>query len=242
MQISHQRDDAIATTIAGTIDGIRCQKNVNIMRSFYFKQQFIRIDICSFQFRIRVYTVYTDTVTLQDDSSIMTYRGHRVKKTLIRAKFSPQETTGQRYIYTGCGTGRLIGTYSAVSFLFRWQNVIRSIAFRYSSSSSSLSHSSFSAVYDVLTGKIVYSVRGHKDIVRDVAWHPSRNEILTSSWDYNVNLNFRGQKKKLPLKRSLKDVNQDDPCGNDDENADSAAPPPRRSRRLALRRQAQQSN
>lgn len=38
----------------------------------------------------------------------MTYRGHRVKKTLIRAKFSPQETTGQRYIYTGCGTGRLI--------------------------------------------------------------------------------------------------------------------------------------
>lgn len=98
------------------------------------------------------------------------------------------------------------------------------------------------AVYDVLTGKIVYSVRGHKDIVRDVAWHPSRNEILTSSWDYNVNLNFRGQKKKLPLKRSLKDVNQDDPCGNDDENADSAAPPPRRSRRLALRRQAQQSN
>lgn len=88
----------------------------------------------------------------------------------------------------------------------------------------------------------MYSVRGHKDIVRDVAWHPSRSEILTSSWDYNVNLNFRGQKKKLPLKRSLKDVNQDDPCGNDDENTDSAAPPPRRSRRLALRRQAQQSN
>lgn len=62
---------------------------------------FNRICICQ-------QTVYTDTVTLSDDSSIMTYRGHRVKKTLIRAKFSPQETTGQRYIYTGCGTGRLI--------------------------------------------------------------------------------------------------------------------------------------
>lgn len=148
---------------------------------------------------------YTDTISLPDDSSIMTYRGHRVKKTLIRAKFSPQETTGQRYIYTGCGTGRLI-------------------------------------IYDVLTGKIVYSVRSHKDIVRDVAWHPSRCEILTSSWDYNVNLNFRGQKKKMPMKRSLKEVNQDEPCGNDDENTDSTAPPPRRSRRLALRRQAQQSN
>lgn len=54
------------------------------------------------------FPVYTDSVSLSDDSSIMTYRGHRVKKTLIRAKFSPQETTGQRYIYTGCGTGRLI--------------------------------------------------------------------------------------------------------------------------------------
>ncbi|XP_031619571.1 DDB1- and CUL4-associated factor 11 [Contarinia nasturtii] len=147
---------------------------------------------------------YTDTVTLSDDASIMTYRGHRVKKTLIRAKFSPQETTGQRYIYTGCGTGRLI-------------------------------------IYDVLTGKIMYSVRGHKDIVRDVAWHPSRSEILTSSWDFNVNLNWRGHKKKVQLKRSLKDVNQDDPSANDDDNTDSA-PPPRRSRRLALRRQAQQAN
>lgn len=24
-------------------------------------------------------------------------------------------------------------------------------------------------------------IEGHKDIVRDVAWHPKRNEILTSS-------------------------------------------------------------
>lgn len=88
----------------------------------------------------------------------------------------------------------------------------------------------------------MYSMRGHKDIVRDVAWHPSRSEILTSSWDYNVNLNYRGHKKKVQLKRSLNEVNQDDPSANDDENVDSAAPPPRRSRRLALRRQAQQTN
>lgn len=84
----------------------------------------------------------------------------------------------------------------------------------------------------------MYSVRGHKDIVRDVAWHPSRCEILTTSWDYNVNMNYRGQKKKMPMKRSLKEVNEDDACGTDD----AAAPPPRRSRRLALRRQAQQIN
>lgn len=41
----------------------------------------------------------------------MTYRGHIVIKTLIRCRFSPAETTGQRYIYTGCGIGRVVSKY-----------------------------------------------------------------------------------------------------------------------------------
>lgn len=45
---------------------------------------------------------------LPGDTSIMTYKGHRVLKSLLRAKFSP-ESTGQRYIYTACGSGRVIG-------------------------------------------------------------------------------------------------------------------------------------
>lgn len=40
-------------------------------------------------------------------------------------------------------------------------------------------------VYDALTGKMKeYS--HHKACVRDVDWHPHRNEILTSSWDCSV--------------------------------------------------------
>ena len=37
---------------------------------------------------------------------MMSYRGHSVLQTLIRAYFSPAEKTGQRYIYAGssCGT------------------------------------------------------------------------------------------------------------------------------------------
>ena len=35
------------------------------------------------------------------DTSLMTYRGHSVLQTLIRCHFSPQFSTGQRYIYTG---------------------------------------------------------------------------------------------------------------------------------------------
>lgn len=43
-------------------------------------------------------------------------------------------------------------------------------------------HFEFFLVYDILTGKMVNGgIEGHKDIVRDVAWHPKRNEILTSS-------------------------------------------------------------
>lgn len=94
---------------------------------------------------------YNSTTTMSEDTSIMTYRGHRVKKSLIRAKFSPLNTTGQRFIYTGCATGRLV-------------------------------------IYDVLTGSVVQTIDKHTDIVRDVAWHPSRPEILTSSWDYSVNM------------------------------------------------------
>jgi WD repeat-containing protein 23 len=39
------------------------------------------------------------------DSSIMTYRGHKVLETLIRCYFSPMETTNQRYIYSGSRDG-----------------------------------------------------------------------------------------------------------------------------------------
>ncbi|PWY99089.1 WD40 repeat-like protein [Testicularia cyperi] len=42
-----------------------------------------------------------------EDCSVMTYRGHAVLKTLIRCHFSPLETTGQKYIYSGSADGRI---------------------------------------------------------------------------------------------------------------------------------------
>ncbi|CAG5114727.1 unnamed protein product, partial [Candidula unifasciata] len=47
-------------------------------------------------------------LSLKSDSSVMTYRGHCVLKTLIRCKFSPEANTGQRYIYTGCASGNVV--------------------------------------------------------------------------------------------------------------------------------------
>ncbi|KAG1678944.1 DDB1- and CUL4-associated factor 11 [Nymphon striatum] len=48
------------------------------------------------------------------DTSLMTYSGHYVLQTLIRCRFSPKFTTGQRYIYTGCANGRVI-VYDALT-------------------------------------------------------------------------------------------------------------------------------
>jgi WD repeat-containing protein 23 len=44
---------------------------------------------------------------LDNDVSIMTYRGHQVAETLIRCKFSPLASTGQRFIYTGSHGGEV---------------------------------------------------------------------------------------------------------------------------------------
>ncbi|KAG6380983.1 WD40-repeat-containing domain protein [Boletus reticuloceps] len=41
------------------------------------------------------------------DCSVMAYRGHAVLRTLIRCNFSPAETTGGQYIYSGSADGRI---------------------------------------------------------------------------------------------------------------------------------------
>jgi hypothetical protein len=41
------------------------------------------------------------------DCSVMTYRGHAVLRTLIRCHFSPAETTGSQYIYSGSADGKI---------------------------------------------------------------------------------------------------------------------------------------
>ena len=41
------------------------------------------------------------------DCSVMTYRGHSVLRTLIRCHFSPAETTGAQYIYSGSADGKV---------------------------------------------------------------------------------------------------------------------------------------
>lgn len=165
---------------------------------------------------------------MDGDSSVMTYRGHRIQKSLIRARFSPSFTTGQRYIYTGCGTGRLISK-STTS-----ENIVQSIYYYFV----------LITVYDVLTGKIVQAIEGHNDITRDVAWHPYRSEILTSSWDFTINMNaFRDPDTAKERYESVNDDDDDDEDEEEDhrrkydgDRRTRGGGPLRRSQRIAQQR------
>ena len=44
----------------------------------------------------------------EQDVSVMTYRGHLVRNTLVQCRFSPLHTTGQRFIYTGSAFGACV--------------------------------------------------------------------------------------------------------------------------------------
>lgn len=137
--------------------------------------------------------LYSSKNKLDGDTSIMTYKGHVVIKTLVRCRFSPIHTTGQRYIYTGCGVGRVV-------------------------------------IYDALTGKIKRELNGHNACVRDVAWHPYKNEIMSSSWDSIVGR----------WTYSGKDSSAFDLEEQEDNDLNSKPQQPqvvRRSLRIALKRQ-----
>jgi WD repeat-containing protein 23 len=66
-------------------------------------------DLCAmdgFDYRWMDYT-YKPIQEHKLDNSVMTFTGHTVLQTLIRCYFSPLETTGQRYLYSGSADGSI---------------------------------------------------------------------------------------------------------------------------------------
>ena len=58
-----------------------------------------------FNYMSRSYPLEDYTKKLAEDTSLLTFRGHKVLYTLIRCYFSPQFSTGQRFVYSGSATG-----------------------------------------------------------------------------------------------------------------------------------------
>ncbi|XP_072748454.1 DDB1- and CUL4-associated factor 11 isoform X1 [Anoplolepis gracilipes] len=143
-------------------------RNYSSRRAALAARQFVDHENWDYRWQ-RMPDMIREPQILEGDSSVMTYYGHSIRKTLIRCRFSPRITTGQRYISTGDSRGRLI-------------------------------------VYDLLTGRIVLNIRGHRGCVRDVCWHPDNHHIFTSSWDGKVakwsyrddrNINMDNQEEEL---------------------------------------------
>ena len=109
-----------------------------------------------FDYRFGNYPLQNYTKKLAIDSSLMTFRGHKVLSTLIRCYFSPLESTGQRYVYTGGADGMVV-VYDTYTGKVAAQM----------KPDEELGH-------------------GQDDVCRDVSWHPFLPVITATSFQNTV--------------------------------------------------------
>ncbi|THC99275.1 hypothetical protein EYZ11_001274 [Aspergillus tanneri] len=108
------------------------------------------------------------------DCSVVTFRGHRVLKTLIRCHFSPPGSTNSRYVYTGSEDGKvyvynldatLAGTIDAGHATVDTRPQDPDI---------------FTTAYEVRSrsGEMMW-----RTCVRDASWHPNAPVLAATSWN-----------------------------------------------------------
>ncbi|KZT02499.1 WD40 repeat-like protein [Laetiporus sulphureus 93-53] len=102
------------------------------------------------------------------DCSVMQYTGHEVLRTLIRCHFSPAETTGQQYIYSGGSDGR-IHIWSLDGRVL--QVIDRTETLPMSSDPSGPEPS-----------PLPPSARKTRVCVRDVSWHSEQPIMMSTGW------------------------------------------------------------
>lgn len=98
------------------------------------------------------------------DCSLVTFRGHRVLKTLIRCHFSPPGSTNSRYVYSGSEDGSVY-IYNMDATLAGKVNV------------SQATHHSRPRDPDLYSSHYSFGGRGNRGAwetcVRDASWHPN---------------------------------------------------------------------
>ncbi|KAI0437018.1 WD40-repeat-containing domain protein [Xylaria telfairii] len=108
-----------------------------------------------------------------DDNSVVTFRGHKVLRTLIRCHFSPPGSTDSRYVYSGSHDGKVYvwnmdATIAGVVDVKKTTQMEKSLPLAY--------HQYFER----------RGLSGWSTIVRDASWHPTAPFIAASSlngWD-----------------------------------------------------------
>ncbi|KAI9570371.1 WD40 repeat-like protein [Boletus coccyginus] len=102
-----------------------------------------------------------------NDCSVMTYRGHAVLRTLIRCNFSPAETTGGQYIYSGSADGR-VHIWSLDGRIVQVLDRSQTLPMSYDPSSPEL---------EPLTGSRATVC------VRDVSWSSREPVLMSVGWE-----------------------------------------------------------
>ncbi|KDQ20285.1 hypothetical protein BOTBODRAFT_27700 [Botryobasidium botryosum FD-172 SS1] len=105
------------------------------------------------------------------DNSVMTYRGHSVLRTLIRCYFSPAETTGGSYIYSGSADGEI--------HIWSLDGRVAQIINRCEVWPISFDPSDRDA------GPGTNGIR-HPVCVRDVSWHTQEPVLMSCAWDEDM--------------------------------------------------------
>jgi len=100
------------------------------------------------------------------DCSVMAYRGHAVLQTLIRCHFSPAETTGGQYIYSGSADGR-IHIWSLDGRVVQVLDRSKTLPMSFDPSNSEVERPRISS-------RIVS--------VRDVSWHTKEPVLMSVAW------------------------------------------------------------
>lgn len=115
---------------------------------------------------------YNDKQTKHaEDKSLFTFKGHGVLSTLIRCQFSPIETTGQRYVYTGSSDGK-VHIYDLLT----------------GDTAMTLPQKGESSGPDVAGYYYRRGVDRSGAPCRDVSWHPHFPVIASTSFDQTVKI------------------------------------------------------
>ncbi|EEH18294.2 hypothetical protein PABG_00857 [Paracoccidioides brasiliensis Pb03] len=104
------------------------------------------------------------------DCSVVTFRGHRVLKTLIRCHFSPDTSTNSRYVYTGSSDGRII--------IYNLDATVAGIVNVGEASFNSRQRNSDGYHHRMRRSEVEWGT-----CVRDASWHPNAPIIAATSWN-----------------------------------------------------------